>query len=161
MPTPSRSRPFGEDVHHRAVLGHVNRVLERQQMHRGAELEPLGHRRERTQHGPLRRQVAVGHHVVLGQEYPVEPGLLGHLRRLERLLPAVPDVLGVGRILNAKQQTKLHRSPRVWWAQLMANGWSVGTGRIRTDPPTLARASGIVDRRAARPHTAATLKAIV
>ena len=60
--------PAGEHVDHRRVLGDVDRVLERQQVHRRADVDARRQRRQRAQRRPRGRQVGVGHHVVLGQE---------------------------------------------------------------------------------------------
>ncbi len=98
----------GEHVDHRRVLGDVHRVLEREQVHRGADVDALGERRERAQRCPRRGQIGVGHHVVLGHEQAVPARCLRRLAGGEDLLPALADVRRLGRILRPEQQSELH-----------------------------------------------------
>ena len=109
-PTPRMHPPVRDDVDHRGVLGHLDRVVERQEHDRRAEVDALRHGGERAEPDERRRHVAVVHHVVLGEEEAVEADLLGELPRLEDVLPAPRQVARVGRVLGAEQQAELHLS---------------------------------------------------
>ena len=68
--------PARDHVHHGGVLGNLHRVVERQQHDRRAEVDPIGDGREGAQPDERGRRVAVVHHVVLGEEEPIEAHLL-------------------------------------------------------------------------------------
>ena len=102
--------PTGDHVDHRGVLGHLHRVVERQEHDRRAEVDALRHGGEGAEPDERGGHVAVVHHVVLGEEEPVEADLLGELPRLEDVLPAPGQVAGIRRVLGAEQQAELHLS---------------------------------------------------
>jgi hypothetical protein len=100
----------GDHVDHGGLLGDLDRVVVGEQEHGGPDVHPLGARRQRAAGHQRGGQVAVRHHVVLGHEDAVEPGLLGCLRGVQGFLPAPADVDRVRRVLRAEQQTEFHRA---------------------------------------------------
>ena len=99
-PDPEDQPSAADLVDRRGFLGEAQRVPERQDLHRGADLDAAGARRDGARHGQRRRQQRAGRvHVDFGQPHDVEAPALGRVDLREGLR----ERLGLGLRLGRKK----------------------------------------------------------
>jgi hypothetical protein len=100
--------PLGHQIQRDDVLGHADRVMQRQQDDRGAHAQPLRARGYRGGDDQRRGQEAVVVLVVLAEEAGVEAARLGELGLGDRLVDGPIEVLALGGIRDRAVESEFH-----------------------------------------------------
>ena len=108
---PEDDATLGDEIQRDDVLGHAHRVMQGEEDHRGADVEPARVRGDRGGHDQGRGQEAVLVLVMLAEEARIEAARLGQLRLGDDLVDGAIQILAPRRIGDRAVETEFHDMP--------------------------------------------------